>query len=157
MRALEPARGPRRLLLGGDFLTWTGLADLCDDLTGVRCRRMVVPAGVLIGLGSALDAAKRVRWFDYPLTRDAGEVMATMVPTDDVPTHAELGFTLRPVRDTVEEALRGRPLDAESIAAAAEQAAEGTDPPADLNASSDYKRHLARVLCKRALKDAAAV
>ena len=55
----------------------------------------------------------------------------------------------------VEEALRGQPLDADRIAAAAEQAAEGTDPPADLNASSEYKRHLARVLCSRALQEAA--
>jgi carbon-monoxide dehydrogenase medium subunit len=55
----------------------------------------------------------------------------------------------------VEEALRGQPLNADSIAKAAEQAAEGTDPPADLNASSDYKRHLARVLCRRALATAA--
>ena len=62
-----------------------------------------------------------------------------------------------PLRATaVEQALRGRPLDASSIAAAAEQAAEGTEPPADLNASADYKRHLARVLTKRALTDAAA-
>jgi len=60
-----------------------------------------------------------------------------------------------PLRATaVEQALRGRPLDANSIAAAAEQAAEGTDPPADLNASADYKRHLARVLTRRALEDA---
>ena len=44
---------------------------------------------------------------------------------------------------------------AETIAAAAEQAAEGTNPPADLNASADYKRHLARVLCRRALEHAA--
>ena len=47
-----------------------------------------------------------------------------------------------------------------AILAAAEQtaehAAEGTDPPEDLNASSDYKRHLARVLCRRALEEAAA-
>lgn len=55
----------------------------------------------------------------------------------------------------VEEALRGQPLNAESIARAAEQAAEGTDPPADLNASAEYKSHLARVLCKRALMEAA--
>jgi carbon-monoxide dehydrogenase medium subunit len=55
-----------------------------------------------------------------------------------------------------EAALRGRPLDAQHIAAAAEQAAEGTEPPADLNASSEYKRHLARVLCRRALEQAAA-
>jgi carbon-monoxide dehydrogenase medium subunit len=57
-----------------------------------------------------------------------------------------------PLRATaVEEALRGQPLTADSIAAASEMAAEGTEPPADLNASQDYKRHLARVLCKRAL------
>jgi carbon-monoxide dehydrogenase medium subunit len=53
-----------------------------------------------------------------------------------------------------EEALRGKGLDA--IAAAAEQAAEGTDPPGDLNATPDYKRHLARVLTRRALEEAAA-
>jgi carbon-monoxide dehydrogenase medium subunit len=55
----------------------------------------------------------------------------------------------------VEEALRGQPPSAESIAAAAENAAEGTDPPADLNASADYKCHLARVLTRRALEQAA--
>jgi carbon-monoxide dehydrogenase medium subunit len=55
----------------------------------------------------------------------------------------------------VEEALRGQPLNADTIAQAAEQAAEGTDPPADLNASAEYKSHLARVLCRRALEEAA--
>jgi carbon-monoxide dehydrogenase medium subunit len=60
-----------------------------------------------------------------------------------------------PLRATAaEQALRGKPLDAQSIAAAAEQAAEGTDPPADLNATEEYKRHLARVLTRRALEDA---
>jgi carbon-monoxide dehydrogenase medium subunit len=54
-----------------------------------------------------------------------------------------------------EDALRGQPLDADHIAQAAEQAAEGTEPPSDLNTTPDYKRHLARVLCRRALTDAA--
>jgi aerobic carbon-monoxide dehydrogenase medium subunit len=62
-----------------------------------------------------------------------------------------------PLRATaVEQALRGKALDASSIASASELAAEGTNPPADLNASADYKRHLARVLCRRALEQAAA-
>jgi carbon-monoxide dehydrogenase medium subunit len=62
-----------------------------------------------------------------------------------------------PLRATAAEgALRGQPLDADRIAAAAEQAAEGTDPPGDLNATPDYKRHLARVLCRRVLEEAAA-
>jgi aerobic carbon-monoxide dehydrogenase medium subunit len=61
-----------------------------------------------------------------------------------------------PLRATAaESALRGQPLDAERIAAAAQHAAEGTDPPGDLNATPDYKRHLARVLCRRALTEAA--
>jgi aerobic carbon-monoxide dehydrogenase medium subunit len=55
-----------------------------------------------------------------------------------------------------EDALRGGPLGGERIAQAAEQAAEGTDPPGDLNATADYKRHLARVLTRRALETAAA-
>jgi carbon-monoxide dehydrogenase medium subunit len=53
-----------------------------------------------------------------------------------------------------EAALRGQGVD--SIASAAEQAAEGTDPPGDLNATPEYKRHLARVLTRRALEEAAA-
>ena len=60
-----------------------------------------------------------------------------------------------PLRATAaEQALHGKPLTAENIAAAAEQAAEGTEPPSDLNASVDYKRHLARVLTRRALETA---
>ncbi len=60
-----------------------------------------------------------------------------------------------PLRATAaEEALRGQELSDENIARAAEHAADGTNPPSDLNASADYKRHLARVLTRRAIKDA---
>jgi aerobic carbon-monoxide dehydrogenase medium subunit len=62
-----------------------------------------------------------------------------------------------PLRATaVEDALRGQPANADAIAKAAELAADGTEPPGDLNASPDYKRHLARVLTRRALTKAAA-
>jgi aerobic carbon-monoxide dehydrogenase medium subunit len=54
----------------------------------------------------------------------------------------------------VEEALRGKGTDA--IASAAEHAADGTEPAGDLNATPDYKRHLARVLTRRALEEASA-
>jgi aerobic carbon-monoxide dehydrogenase medium subunit len=61
-----------------------------------------------------------------------------------------------PLRATAaEEALRGGALDADAIGRAAEQAAEGTSPPGDLNATPEYKRHLARVLTRRALEEAA--
>jgi carbon-monoxide dehydrogenase medium subunit len=57
--------------------------------------------------------------------------------------------------EAVEQALRGQPVTPEAIAGAAARADEGTSPPADLNASEEYKRHLARVLCRRALMRAA--
>ena len=41
-----------------------------------------------------------------------------------------------------------------SLADAAAMADEGTEPSADLNASEEYRRHLARVLVRRALEDA---
>jgi aerobic carbon-monoxide dehydrogenase medium subunit len=56
-----------------------------------------------------------------------------------------------PLRATAaEQALR----EGRSIAEAAALAAEGTEPPPDLNASAEYKRHLARVLTRRALEQA---
>ncbi|GAA2416452.1 hypothetical protein GCM10010191_28570 [Actinomadura vinacea] len=97
---------PDRLLLGGHFLTWPQYADLCDRATGLKCRRFRVPAGVVLGAGSLLDAAKRVRHFDYPLTRDAAEFMVKLVPTDDAPALDALSLTLRPVEETVEDSLR---------------------------------------------------
>jgi len=61
-----------------------------------------------------------------------------------------------PLRATaVEQALNGQPATADAIAVAAQAAAEGTDPPADLNATADYKRHLAQVMVRRALTQAA--
>ena len=86
-------------------------------------------------------------------------VSAIVKQTGDICEDVRVGLTnmgSTPLRASgVEQALKGQPLNAESIASAAEQAAEGTSPPADLNASSDYKQHLARVLCRRALAQAA--
>jgi carbon-monoxide dehydrogenase medium subunit len=55
----------------------------------------------------------------------------------------------------VEEALAGQPATADAVRAAAERAAEGTNPPSDLNGDADYRRHLAGVLTRRAVLAAA--
>ncbi|GIH28738.1 oxidoreductase [Acrocarpospora phusangensis] len=99
-------QGPRRYLLGGYFLTWTQLADLCDEVTGLTGRRFRVPAGVLRGAAAMLDTVKKVWRIKYPLTRDAVELMVTMVPTQDSSTLEGLGITLRPERETIADALR---------------------------------------------------
>lgn len=85
--------------------------------------------------------------------------VATTVRTEgDTIAEARVGLTNMsavPVRArAVEEALVGQPASAESIRAAAEHAAEGTNPMADGNADAEYRRHLARVLTGRALTSA---
>jgi carbon-monoxide dehydrogenase medium subunit len=57
----------------------------------------------------------------------------------------------------VESALVGQPATDEAVRAAAAQAAEGTNPPSDLNGDADYRRHLATVLTRRAVLAAAGV
>jgi aerobic-type carbon monoxide dehydrogenase small subunit (CoxS/CutS family) len=103
------------------------------------------------GMGTAddLHPLQEAFWHDHGLQ------CGYCTPGEDV----RVGLTNMghvPLRaSAVEDALKGQPLTADSIAKPAELAAEGTEPPADLNASSDYKRHLARVLCRRALQEAA--
>ena len=54
------------------------------------------------------------------------------------------------------EALRGQALTPEAIREAAEVAArDDVDPSNDINASAEYRRHLVRVLSRRALTEAA--
>jgi carbon-monoxide dehydrogenase medium subunit len=66
----------------------------------------------------------------------------------DAPGVALVNMGSTPVRAAaVEGALRG----GASAADAAALAGDDTDPPSDLNASTDYRRHLARVLVGRAL------
>lgn len=55
----------------------------------------------------------------------------------------------------VEEALVGQPATEDAVASAAARAAEGTNPPSDLNGAADYRTHLAKVLTRRAVLAAA--
>jgi dihydroflavonol-4-reductase len=105
-KCLVPGLGPRRFLLGGHYLDWDRLGDLCEEATGVKCRRVKVPHWAFRLLGSAFDAVRRIRPIDYPLSRDVADVMLAMAPTDDEPALAALGLRLRPVHQTVEDSLR---------------------------------------------------
>jgi len=62
-----------------------------------------------------------------------------------------------PVRVTeLEERLAGADLTPETVRAAAEGIGAGLDPPSDVHASADYRRHLAEVSATRAVLQAAA-
>lgn len=74
---------------------------------------------------------------------------------------ARIGLTnmgSTPLRaSAVEAALVGAAATDEAVRAACAAAAEGTNPPSDLNGSSDYRRALAPILTRRAVLAAAGV
>lgn len=87
--------------------------------------------------------------------------VAALVRRDgDTIAEARVGLTNMgptPVRAVAaEQALVGVATANGGIAAAAGHAADGTDPPADLSAQADYRRHLAQVLTRRAVHRAIA-
>ena len=86
-------------------------------------------------------------------------VAATVRMDGDTIAEARVGLTnmgSTPVRArAVEEALAGQSATADAVRAAADRAADGTEPPSDLNGDADYRRHLATVLTRRAVLAAA--
>jgi carbon-monoxide dehydrogenase medium subunit len=66
------------------------------------------------------------------------------------------GVSAKAYRATgVEGALKGSALDAKTITAAAAHASDGIEANADLFASAEYRKHLAKVYTRRALETAA--
>jgi aerobic carbon-monoxide dehydrogenase medium subunit len=86
-------------------------------------------------------------------------VAATVLVQDGVIAQARVALTNMgsvPVRATAtEQALAGVAVEASAIAAAVAGIADGTRPASDLNGDSDYRRHLAPILARRAVLAAA--
>lgn len=144
------ARGPsgERLIPASNFFTdiWTTALEPEEIVTEIRFPHYD---------GQAQHYEKfRQRAADWAIVG----VAVNITRTDGTVKDARVVLTnvgSRPTRATgVEEALKGAEVSAETIRAAAEHAAEGLEPPGELKASPDYKRHLAQVLTRRALESA---
>lgn len=86
-------------------------------------------------------------------------VAATVRVDGGTIAEARIGLTnmgSTPLRaTTVEQALVGKAATDEAVREACAAAADGTNPPSDLNGDSDYRKHLATVLTRRAVLSAA--
>jgi carbon-monoxide dehydrogenase medium subunit len=91
----------------------------------------------------AIAAASAAIWLDGDTIADAGIALSAVGPTTVEVTRAE-------------ELLRGKVPSDDLFAEAGEIAAEDCAPVSDGRGPADYKRHLAGVLTKRALRRAAA-
>jgi len=136
---------PAREFHTGPYETVVGDAEI---LTEVR-----VP--LRPGSGSAYEKVER-RAGDWAIAA-AGAVV-----TLDGDTVADVGIGLTAVgaphfcAPAAEDVLRGQPATEDNLAAAAQAAAESTNPSTDQRGPADYKRHLAGELTHRALRRAVA-
>jgi aerobic carbon-monoxide dehydrogenase medium subunit len=148
LRATLVARGPggEREIPADDFFTGFLETALAPDemLTEIR-----VPA--MDGSGWGFEKFAR-RAQDWAIVGVAA-VLEPIGNGGGGPGVGLVNMGPAPLRATaVEDALR-QGAGAEDAAARAD---EGTEPPADLNASTEYRRHLSRVLVRRALEAAGA-
>jgi carbon-monoxide dehydrogenase medium subunit len=137
--ATGPA-GPREIPVA-EFFTGYFESALADDEVLTEIRVPKVPD---------------VGWSFQKFNRRAQDWAIVGVAALHGPAHTGIGLVnmgSTPLRATaVESAL----ADGAAVADAATAADEGTDPSADLNASEEYRRHLARVLVRRALEECGA-
>jgi len=142
------AEGPKgkRTIKVDDFFKGLLTTALQPDEILVEIRIPAWPAGT----GTAYMK------FPHPASRFAVVGVAALVTADG--KKVGVGITGAGTKATrargVEAALAGKTLDAATIRAAAEKAADGVDVQADLQGSVEYKTHLLKVYCRRALEAA---
>jgi len=98
--------------------------------------------------------------FDQPASHYAlTGVCAVVTVSNGTIASARIGVTgvgtkaYRPTQ--VEQALAGKPVEEEAIKSAVQTVADGVDVQGDIHASPEYRAHLARVLTRRAVLEAA--
>jgi carbon-monoxide dehydrogenase medium subunit len=145
LRGTLAVRGPggEREIAADDFFTGFLETTLAPDEVLTEIRVPAVP-----GVGWAFEKFNR-RAQDWAIVG----VAAALTNGSGGPGVGLVNMGSAPLRAAgVEEALRS----GSGAADAAARADEGTEPPGDLNASPEYRRHLAQVLVRRALERAGA-
>jgi len=100
--AVEPGRGPRRYLTGGQYVSWIEWTDLLGRAAGVEIRRQDVSVRQMVDLGREFDEQrKRGEVVDVPLSEEVALIMTGCVPTDDSGTLRDLGVSYRPLLETL--------------------------------------------------------
>jgi carbon-monoxide dehydrogenase medium subunit len=142
-------QGGERTVAAGDFFR-----DLFETAVGEGELLTAIRVPKHTGWGSRYEKFVRVahQW-------SIVAVAATVRVDGGSIAEARIGLTnmgSTPLRATaVEQALVGAAATPDAVREACAAAADGTNPPSDLNGDADYRRHLATVLTRRAVLAAA--
>jgi dihydroflavonol-4-reductase len=103
--AAERGRAGERYLVSGENVTADELLKRAAAVAGVRAPRFRVPAFVLRVLVAALELYCRIRRKPAPVTRDVLQVLGRYAWYDTTKARVELGWTPRPLDQTLADTL----------------------------------------------------
>jgi dihydroflavonol-4-reductase len=104
--AAERGRSGQRYLLSGDNVTVNQLLEQVAEIAGVRAPRFVPPTPLLRVLVGALELISSIRGKPAPLTRDVLQIIGRYAWYDTSKARAELGWSSRPLRETLTDTIR---------------------------------------------------
>lgn len=104
---VEPGHGPRRYLVAGTAVSPRELGQLLSEVTGTRRRSLVLPDGLVSIAGAPLGVLQRISPWRLPLSAEAIRIATTTIGGfDDSRANEELGFTVRPIKETLTDTVR---------------------------------------------------
>ena len=103
---MEPGRGPRRYVVAAGHMTLKDLAAVGSRLTGRRIRTFTLPDSVALGAGRVFDVVARTLHVPTPFSYEGAWFLMHREAFDASAVELDLGVSMRPVEETLEDAFR---------------------------------------------------
>lgn len=104
--AAERGRSGERYLLSGENVTVNQLLEQAASIAGVRAPRFTPPTVLLRVLVGALELVATIRRKPAPLTREVLQIIGRYAWYDTSKARAELGWSSRPLSETLADTIR---------------------------------------------------
>jgi dihydroflavonol-4-reductase len=104
--AAERGRSGQRYLLSGENVTTNQLLEQAAAIAGVRAPKFTPPMFLVRTLVGALEVISSIRGKPAPLTREVLQVVGRYAWYDTRKARTELGWSPRPLRETLEDTIR---------------------------------------------------
>jgi dihydroflavonol-4-reductase len=103
--AAERGRSGQRYLLSGENVTTSALLEQAAAIAGVRAPRFAPPLLLVRALVAGVETLSRIRRKPAPITRDVLQIVNRYAWYDTSKARTELGWSARPLRQTLEDTI----------------------------------------------------
>ena len=104
--AAERGRSGRRYLLSGENVTGNQLLEYISSISGVRAPRFTPPTMLLRAVAGVVELVSAIRNKPAPLTREVLQIIGRYAWYDTSRARTELGWSSRPLRETLADTIR---------------------------------------------------